>query len=94
MHGFDVVWHGTVVGRLTNVEAETILAGVEALAGEVKCEGDFVAAPGAVAAEFSQRLQALQRLDVTTSDDRTPRVIYWRGKGRAKVAWNSTHPGQ
>jgi hypothetical protein len=90
MDDFDIIWQGSVVGRLTNVDAETITVAVEGLRGQLKCEGHFVAAPGSIAEEFARRLQALEKLDVTTPDDRTPRTIYWRGHDRAKVAWRSS----
>jgi hypothetical protein len=88
----QIVWQATVVGRLTNVEAETFALSASTSSGTTKYEGDFQPATGAIASEFQQRLAALETLDVKTADGSMPGVIYARGDGRAKLAL--FHPPQ
>ena len=88
----EIVWQATVVGRLTNVECETLRLSLFA-AGTTKYEGDFQPAAGAIASQFQQRLAALETLSISTAGSFVPGVIYSRAEGRAKVAlFNSDLP--
>jgi hypothetical protein len=81
MGEIPLLWNGTLVGWLKQVETETV-------AGRPgKVEGDFVCAEGPVAAEFRSRLEGHETLEVRRADSDALALCYGRRGGRAKLAW-------
>ena len=80
---FEIVWEGEIVGRLTNVDFETIVWAISGM--HMKYEGDFESVGSDKAADFRRQLEGLAALSVTVNGSSA--TIYSRGDGRAKIAF-------